>query len=66
MGFLGGSPQPPDGRIPARILGIEPEGIVEVPLRSGTEFECKFEGNPAPRITWTTGNNLDNIFTANI
>ena len=48
----------PDGSVPARIIKIDPEGIVEVPDRSvGFEFECKVnsDANPPPRITWATG-----------
>ena len=49
-------PPRPDGTTPARIVRIDPEGIVEVPERSvGFEFECFVEGNPEPRVTWSRG-----------
>ena len=49
-------PPRPDGTTPARIVKIDPEGIVEVPERSvGFEFECFAEGNPEPRVTWSRG-----------
>ena len=48
--------RPPDGSVPARIIKIDPEGVVEIPERSvGYEIECIAEGNPSPRVTWASG-----------
>ena len=50
------SETPYNGRIPARIIKIDPEGSVDLPERSvGFEFECVVEGNPTPQVTWATG-----------
>ena len=49
-----------DGRIPARIIKIDPEGSVDLPERSvGFEFECVVEGSPTPQVTWATGIQMD-------
>ena len=49
-----------NGRIPARIIKIDPEGSVDLPERSvGFEFECVVEGNPTPQVTWATGISKD-------
>ena len=50
------SETPYNGRIPARIIKIDPEGSVDLPERSvGFEFECVVEGTPTPQVTWATG-----------
>ncbi|XP_066255817.1 limbic system-associated membrane protein-like [Euwallacea similis] len=44
--------------VPPRIIHVSSNGRVEVKKGSSVFLECRAEGNPTPKITWSRKNNL--------